>query len=248
MNHTDAAELLATYALDAVSNDERAEIEVHLSDCERCRAETDAYLRTASLLGDASARPPEHLWERIAAEIAGEQHHDEPPAPVPLARRQRRGPPARGRLAPAAATLVAAALIAVFAVQLTGLQSQVRQLRSSLARTGLTAAVLSAEAGPHRTIHLMSKNGRDLVTVLVGRDDEAYWVSSSLKTLPHGRTYQLWGLSSGHPVSLALAGRDPHAYSIFRVARPVTQIMVTAEPAGGTPAPTTPVLAASKVL
>lgn len=245
MTHEAAAELLAAYALDAVSEGERAELESHLRECERCRSELSGYQTTAALLGSASSPPPEHLWEAISAEISAER------APVlPMASRPERASAPRRRPLPVAAAvaLVAAALVAFFAVELTNLQSQVHQLRGSLARTGLSAAVLSLEAGPHRTIHLTSSSGRDAVTVVVGRDEQAYWVASSLATLPKGRTYQLWGLASGHPVSLGLAGRDPHAYSGFRIATDVTRLMVTAGPAGGTPAPVGAVLAASKVL
>jgi anti-sigma-K factor RskA len=66
-------------------------------------------------------------------------------------------------------------------------------------------------------------------------------VTDDLGALPPGRTYQLWALSSGKVVSLGVLGRAPQNVA-FIVEIPMSELMVTAEPAGGVPAPTTPVL------
>jgi anti-sigma-K factor RskA len=77
-------------------------------------------------------------------------------------------------------------------------------------------------------------------------DGTAYWVGDDFAVLPAGRTYQLWALASGKVVSLGVLGPDPHDVP-FRVEPTMTLLMVTAEPAGGAPVPTTPVLAQGAV-
>ena len=58
MTHAEIAELLGAYALDAVSPDEAAEIEEHLAECPRCRAEVSAHREVAGVLGNLSGTAP----------------------------------------------------------------------------------------------------------------------------------------------------------------------------------------------
>ena len=87
----------------------------------------------------------------------------------------------------------------------------------------------------------------------VGGDDnrypigDAYWLSSSMRNLPPSETYQLWGLARGKPVSLGLVGAHPDAIDFFKLERDITELLVTAEPEGGTTGPTTTVLAEGAV-
>ena len=72
-------------------------------------------------------------------------------------------------------------------------------------------------------------------------------LESSLRELPSSKTYQLWGLARGNIVSLGLVGPDPHSVAPFRIEAGITTVMVTAEPSGGTPKPTLPVVAQGTV-
>jgi anti-sigma-K factor RskA len=96
--------------------------------------------------------------------------------------------------------------------------------------------------GEHRTITLTSAASANTAKIAVAPDGQAYWVSSSVRSLGAGRTYQLWALSNGRVVSVGLLGANPHLYSAFRIQTTMSQAMVTVEPSGGTAAPTTPVL------
>lgn len=69
MTHDEISELLGAYALDAVSPDEVLEIEQHLSECPRCRAEVAAHREVAGVLGNMSGTAPAGLWSRIADEL-----------------------------------------------------------------------------------------------------------------------------------------------------------------------------------
>jgi anti-sigma factor RsiW len=70
MTHAEITELLGAYALDAVSPEETLEIEQHLAECPRCRAELAAHLEVAGVLGNLGGTAPAGLWDRIADELA----------------------------------------------------------------------------------------------------------------------------------------------------------------------------------
>ena len=70
--HTD---LVAGYALTAVSGEERDAFEAHLQECAACRAELGAVRSTLEALIDWPTdivRPPAPLWGRLAKRIAAE--------------------------------------------------------------------------------------------------------------------------------------------------------------------------------
>jgi len=254
MTHAEIEELLGAFALDAVEPDEAAEISEHLSGCPRCRAEVAAHRETAAMLGNAGDEAPPGLWAKIAEAIAdaAQPVADAPPSPVLGSLSQHSasavGPAVvKARLrwgGPLAAVAsVAAAAVVVLAVEVASLHGQVGRMNAALARNGLSAAVAQTAIGPHRTIQLTAADHSSAATIIVSPAGDAYWVSSSLKELSSQQTYQLWGLSHGKVISLGLVGADPHTYAGFRVEGDISRVMVTAEPEGGTPAPTTPVLA-----
>jgi anti-sigma factor RsiW len=259
MTHQEIEELLGAYALDALEADERETLEGHLAECPRCRAEVAAHFETAALLGNAGGTAPAGLWDRIGSVIALERPAEANPAAPVLdigeiraaadrAGRERAGRPTRrplaGRVVLSLAACAAAVAILLLGLDAQSLHRQLNSVTASIRATGLRAAVASASAGPHRTIHLESA-GRDAATLIVTPTDEAYWVTSSLRRLGASKTYQIWGLDGGKVVSLALVGPDPRALTAFRLSSSTTRIMVTAEPAGGTSGPTTPVLASA---
>ena len=81
MTHEEASELLAVFALDAVDSDEHEQIEAHLAECPRCRAELDAHREVAAALGNSVEPLPEGLWSSIASRL--------PPRPTKSRRRCR---------------------------------------------------------------------------------------------------------------------------------------------------------------
>jgi anti-sigma-K factor RskA len=66
-----------------------------------------------------------------------------------------------------------------------------------------------------------------------------------LKPAPAGRSYQLWLIQDGKPVSASVFDADPDGHALVEdIAIPasaagVTQVLLTEEPAGGSPLPTT---------
>lgn len=245
MNHSEVEELLASYALDAVEGAEAAALDEHLDDCQRCRAALARHRELASLFAASAAEAPPELWERISACLAepGPEYVAPAPASVVPLRGARAG--SRRRLAAGGIALVAlaAALLAVvLAVRLSNLEGQVGQLRAAVRAKGLSAAVSAALVAPHEEVVLSSATSGRKAEVVLTPGGEGYWVGSNLPSLGSGRTYQLWALVRGEPVSIGLLGPDPSRFGAFRVEKGFSALMVTAEPAGGTAAPTTRVL------
>ena len=241
MEHAEIEELLAAYALDAVDPNEAMLIEAHLVECPRCQAELASHRDVASLLGNSATPAPHGVWDQIAARL----DENDLPAPAALIARlprQRR----RTRAFQLAIAAAAAAAIAVLAVQVADLNSQEAKLQSPREAQALAPAVAAALAGPHETITLTSAK-RFSGTIVVTSEGNAYWLSSNLPELPNSETYQLWGLVRDKSVSLGLLGSNVGRYSAFRVQRSTTEVMVTVEPEGGTPAPTSAVVLAGAV-
>lgn len=252
MDHAEIESLLGAYALDAVSEEEAVAIDEHLPTCPRCSAEVAAHREVAALLGGSGADAPAALWDSIASELDGRTFRDADVLAqgaivtrLPLARRAH-----IPRRPLAAALLVAAAFIAVLGImdaQISRLNSEVHQQQAIAQRTGMASAVASLLAAPHSTITLDGPSPRSSATIAVSPHGQAYWLTSSLHQLDSARTYQLWALAKGRVVSIALLGADPRSYSAFRLEPGMTRVMVTVEPGGGSPAPTSPVLLSGAV-
>jgi anti-sigma factor RsiW len=82
MTHDEVSELLGAFALDAVEHDEYEEIEAHLAECPRCRAEVDAHRVVAAALGNSVEPLPDGLWDSIATRLPPRQDEEAPPMPL----------------------------------------------------------------------------------------------------------------------------------------------------------------------
>lgn len=234
MTHDQLRELVAVYALDATDEAEAAAVEEHLSGCPRCRAELEAYREVAAAIGDQGGAARPEIWDRIAGQLA------EAPPPLRLPTRTRRPRPRATPRLTAAVAAAAAIVIAVLGWDVAHLNSRVDHLQAVAGGTARAARV-AADAPGSKRVQLHSTSGALTADVVVRPGGQAYLLSSTLPTLPDGRIYQLWGLSRNRPVSLGLLGARA-APAGFRLDSHVTQLMITAEPAGGVPAPTGPVL------
>ncbi|HEV2362311.1 MAG TPA: anti-sigma factor [Acidimicrobiales bacterium] len=262
MDHAEIESLLGAYALDAVDEDEAEEIERHLPTCPRCRAEVANHREMAALLGNAGGEAPPELWDRISATLGGDagdlEARPEPRPPaliVPIDRaRERRGQRNRlgARAAVSAGAAAAVAAVTVLGFQVAHLDSRVQGLQSAISSGSVSQAALATEMGRHQQVSLTSAvaGGTDEAQVIVGQDGSAYVVSSNMPGVASDKTYQVWALVKGKPVSIGVVGPSaPSSASIwtFKVQPGMTRIMVTVEPEGGTPAPTTPVLVQSPI-
>jgi len=240
MTHDEIEELLGAYALDALDADERQTVEAHLESCPRCRAEVAAHREVAGLLGNAAvagdgpAVAPDALWDRIASSL-----QEEPPALSPVVRPMRRR---RSSLVVLLGAVAAALTLTVglLAAKVANLDTKVNSLS---AQESVSKVIRSST---HKTVELTSANGHWRAQAVLLPNGDGYLINPSMPVLGRSQTFQLWALSNGKVVSIGVLGRLPSPAPIH-VEPTMTLLMITAEPLGGTPVPTTPVLVRGKL-
>ncbi|HZT66242.1 MAG TPA: anti-sigma factor [Acidimicrobiales bacterium] len=245
-DHEGMAELVAAYALDAVEADEARLVEDHLRDCPRCRAELADHRDTASFLGHAGDDAPAGVWERIAGSI--EAAPGSPPLRVVVGGAAVENEQHRlRRWSTRLVGVAAAAAIGLLAAGYLRTDHQVGQLRSALAANRGLERVTAAALDPRaQRVALTSWNGTVMAAAAVLPGGQAYLASEGLASLPGSRTYQLWAIVDGHPVSAGLMGADP-GLLVFRVTPGAAVLAITDEPAGGSPRPTSAPVASATI-
>ena len=261
-------ELLPAHVLGALDGEERRELEAHLAHCPVCQEALRSWQREIEAL--ALAAPPvapsaelrSRILAAIPAQVSGEaggarEARDVRESGTPAA------PPRRdwGWLAAAAALL-----LAVWAgwAQL-GLRREVRSLEAERARVEERLAAVTSELDAARgevarltaaTRIIASPAMRPIVlagldvgagasahTFVNPSERKAVFYAYNLQPPPAGKTYQLWFIADGKPVSAGTFDVDPQGHGALLVENvaPVEQIQawaVTIEPAGGVPQPT----------
>ena len=269
ISHEQAVELLGAYALDAVDGDELIDLEEHLATCPRCQSELDTLREVAGAMGNSVEPPPEGLWASIVSRLPDDLRGEEPP-PMPSLEAEPRSPfraPSSGRTRRARSVVVllgalavaAVAVAVVFGIDLIHSQDNVSRLRADVSRLQADNSRLQANANEaavavalrtpgHSMVTLESSSGEQLAQFVIIPGGHGYLVSSRLPGLSTGKTYQLWGIVGGTPISLGLLGASPRnaAFTIAGAPR-AAKLAVTAEPSGGTVAPTGSIVASGTV-
>lgn len=241
------------YATDALTPDERARYEDHLATCSDCRDEVAGFQDTTALLAAAVATtPPPDVRSRVLAQVTTTRQDPpipsasppaEPAAPggtdtvVPFARPERRRVP-RWLLAAAAAVLVVGGLGVLLAGRDTGTPTEAEQVAAVIARTDA------------RIITLKGEDRAPLKLVWSPSRGEGALLADDLAAIDDSKTYELWAIADGKPVQVALFRPDERGVvrSHFTTdLRSADAVGVTLEPAGGSEAPTTPILLSSTV-
>lgn len=256
------AELTGLYALGALTAAERKAFETHMAGCVECAAEVRGFGTVADALAQIGtpAEPSPAVRARLLAAIGSQ-----PSAHATLSTGSTMSRTHVsfhvGWLA-AAASLVVAVGLGVYALQLRG---RVTALESALADASLRAttnerlvADARREAGEAR-VTLAVLTAPDMARIdLAGQPAapsataRAFWsrsrglmfTASNLPALPPGRIYQLWVLSKQPaPTSAGLLTPDAQGRvnAMFDTPQDLPQpvaMAVTLEPAGGVPSPT----------
>jgi anti-sigma-K factor RskA len=261
MTHESAYDLLPAFALDAVAHDEYEQIEAHLAECPRCRAELDAHRDVAAALGNSVESLPEGLWASIESRLLAGPDEEAPPMPSLLRsepveapgafRAPRRARPltSRGRLFSVASLAVAAAAAAaVLGVNLVDANNQVAHLQGAIGETAHTAVQAALETSGHKVVNLKSANGKRAAQFVVLQSGQGYLVKSNLPALSSKKTYQLWGVVDGQTISLGVLGRSPQLVTFTLAGSPkASRLGITAEPAGGSVLPSGAMLASGTI-
>ena len=226
--------LLGAYALDAVSDDEREQVERYLERSPRARAEVAELRETAAFLAHAGTDAPPGLWDRISQGLGSAEEEEKAPPPplrLPVAPRGSRPQPAwRGRILAGVAAAAAAIAIAVLAVQLVQQDDRLEDLEAG-ADGNVVAAAEAARRDPDaRRVALESTDGALEAEIVYLPDGSGYLLDDNLQQLPSDRTYQLWALVPDDPgtraISAGVLGPDPDV-TAFRFEGPVVGFQVT---------------------
>jgi hypothetical protein len=250
-------ELLGAYALDAVDDDERAQIEAWLARSANARRDADELRETASLLAQSDDDVPADLWARI------ETHLGDPADPIdastgrgfpplrlgevvdlgarrdatPPARRSRRRPWLVG-VAAALALVVAVGVGVVAGSRLDDQDQRIDQLAVGMEKRSMERAALAATMQPGARMAELAASDADpmMAKVVVTPDGHGYLMSDGLPRLAAGRTYQLWAVMGDAPgsavVSAGVMGAKPGVMA-FTTDAGVTGFVVTEEPSPG---------------
>ncbi len=247
--------LTGAYALNAVTESERTDFELHALADPQTLEEVRSLSETAALLafGTPSEEPPPALKANIMAAIR--QTGQLPATAVvrdissarSLARRDRGATRQRPRWVPAVAA--AAALVLVAGVGIGGWAlghgfSQNNNDKQLAAEQTQQEAMLAIMGEPDAKIATTTVGGTTVVTIAAsGKANQAAIMVKDMPSAPAGKSYELWFISGTGAVPAGLM-KDPGASpsSVQVLEGPVdgaTHIGITVEPAGGSPQPTT---------
>ena len=211
----DLHELTAGYALDALDPAERVAYEEHLSSCERCREDLQAFWQVSGALAHAAGgpMPPASLRRRILEQARSERSNV-----VPFRRRR--------FVAPALSSAAAVAAVAAIGLGLwaTSLSRDLDGAESELAVLGDPTA---------RTYESASGEANLVVTA----SGEAALVVRTLAPAPAGKDYEIWIFENGVARRAGLFER-PGVALLTRRLEPGQSVAVTLEVDGGVDAPT----------
>jgi hypothetical protein len=225
MSHEDLQDLLGAFALDALELSEREELELHLLECPRCRAEVAEHREVAAFLSQSGADAPDGVWDRIARELApaapplrlaveptpapaGAERGEATVTPIAAARRSVRY---RTMAAIVAAAAVIVAVVGFIAVDQS---RRLNRLEDAMTERTLEGMANDAVAGSAVEARLTGPGGK--AQAVVSKDGQGYLIMDEVHQPPSGDVYQLWGKVGGTVLSLGTFGGG-HAVVPFNV-------------------------------
>ncbi|WP_414944070.1 anti-sigma factor domain-containing protein [Amycolatopsis sp. cmx-11-32] len=206
--------LTGAYAVDALSELERAQFQRHLGECASCAQEVLELQMTATRLGAALAEdPPPELKRRVLTQAMATRQ--EPPKTRfetgGRVEDRRRAP--RWAIAAAAAAIVGLAGTAVFGGIAYDTHSQLTAAREQAARYADRYAPVAdiLSAADLRTGHAEASAGGGGTVMMSRAKDRLVFMAAQLPKNEPGRTYQAWFMYPGgapKPAGLISGGQD----------------------------------------
>ena len=257
-------ELLTFYALGALTEEERAQVEAYVASDPEAKRRLDEMIRTAAALPFAAApvQTSQDLKRRVMDRInADAQRRFASPQPADIwTRFLDLLLPRAGNWAPhaiAVLSLIAALVTGTWGLTLRGqyasLQTEITALRQELA---LQREVIAKVASPNSqafalagTEHQPAAHGQLIADTQTG---SALLLVSGLAQLETGNTYEFWLIEGSTPVPAGLFTVDEEGNGILQVSQNVTPgalnaIGVSIEPEGGSLQPTGNIVMLSEI-
>jgi anti-sigma-K factor RskA len=227
---TDLHTLAGAYALDALTEIERAGFARHLAACEACATDVAEFQETASRLGAVAwEAPPARLRDAVLAEVARTRQ-------VTAGRAGRAAPTDVQRWRRWTAAAIAAGVLALGGTA-TVWVVQEQRVREADRQAAQLRDILAAGDVQVRTT-TVSGGGKITVAVSASRNDGVV-VVSDLPAPPEGKVYQLWLIDESSPRSAGvMAAGQRSGITPLASVRGADTLGVTLEPEGGSPAPT----------
>lgn len=243
MTEADLHTLTGAYAVGALEEREARDFRRHLARCEACDAEVRELRETAARLALAVAEvPPAGMRGRVMAALPAVRQL--PPEPSATQRSLRRNWLRRLPYYALAACLAGAIACAGLAIQAEHTADRQRDRSARAERQVDRLGTLLA--APDASFHTQGLKGGGTATVVSSaRAGQAALVYRDLPKLADSRVYELWFSRNGTMVPAGLVDSAPASGSALLKGRTdgADAVGVTAEPHGGSPAPTSPPLA-----
>lgn len=247
-NHIE--ELLPFYALDALTEEEREQVDVYLAKHPEARAQVDEMRRAASALprGVSPVQPAPRTKAALMARVAADQraHSSAQIQPSPRVSRFE----SFFRTLSFAAAAIAIVWAVALNVQVLRLQGEIAKLNNALvaqsnslnqiiqklpqttAPTTITVALRGTKAQPDAQGQLIADPGSQSAVLVV----------TGLPPLQPGKTYQVW-LIANAPVSAGLLTVDANGQGVLIITSKESigsfkSLGISVEPQGGSPQPT----------
>lgn len=256
------AELLPAHAIGALDGEERRDLEAHLEGCASCRAALAAWQREGEALAFSVPAIPPAATTRVR--LLREIEHTPQAGPTAFREPLRVGASrwtGAGWWAAAAALALAvwvgagqralrrenarlAAESTAIAARLEQVSNELDGARGELARLRLAAQILSTpDLRPVVLAGLAEAPAAVAHSFVNPQQHRALFQAYKLAAAPAGKTYQLWFIADGKPVSAGVFDVDAEgrAQLVVEGVAPLERIQawaVTVEPAGGVPQPT----------
>lgn len=222
MTTAEAHTLTGAYALDAVTEIERATFTRHLGECPTCTQEVAELRETAARLGTAmTIAPSTRLRSRVLTEIAATRQI--PPSVRGTGSRRRRW---GGRTVSAVLAVAAAAAVFAGGISIGATKPDSVAAAGSVAASDTITVRAGGTGGGSTTVDFSRQRGEARIT------------AQDLPPLDDSHTYQVWLIGPRGAQSGGLL-RSGNGTLTAPLAADVDRIGITAEPAAGSPQPTT---------
>jgi anti-sigma-K factor RskA len=248
-------ELLPFYALDALTDEERELVEKYLTEHPEARQQVEEMGKAVSALphGPSPVEPSPQARQALMARVASDaEARARSSAPVPREPSRRVNPFENlFRVLSFAAAAIAIIWAIVLNIQVARLQNEVSSLNQRLEAQSesIDQIIANLPQTDQSNVITVSLKGTQVEPQAQGQlianpnSDSAVLVISGLPKLEPGKTYQVWLIDGGAPVSAGLLSVDENGQGVFIVNSDESigtfkSLGISIEPDGGSEEPT----------